>query len=397
MHSRKSEEPGSQPAPEFTHAADGQTGAPTTTTESRRAHALSGPDAIAAQASNRLVWRGQTGHYEVWFLTLHHAPTRTSYWLRYTLESPEPAHGTPYVELWFCRSDAVNPQRNFGIHRRFPLSSFSSAEIPFRLRIGESELGHDHAHGNLAGGGHAVSWELDWEPAPRLHQLLPAPIYAEPVGMAESLVVSPNHSVEVDGAITIDGERIELHGARAGQSHIWGRKHAYAWGWGRCNSFDFADDQPLATPASAVLESLSVRMRRGPVVLPLTMVSVFPEGLTGPEVSFKDLSTMVLCRADFRTGHYNVTAQGLTCKIEVQYSCRADDMVRTEYLDPDGTPAFCHFAGAASCRLTLSRRAFPGALWKQKLRLRTDHGAQFEWAGRAGDSMVKTRHVRLED
>ena len=139
------------------------------------------------------------------------------------------------------------------------------------------------------------------------------------------------------------------------------------------------------------------QVQRGPVVLPLSVVSVYPEGLTGAEVAFKDLSTMPLCRADFRTGSYSVTAQGLTCKIEVQYSCRPEDMVRTEYLDPDGTPAFCHFAGAASCRLTLSRRAFPGTPWTPKLRLRTDHGAQFEWAGRAGDSMVKTRHIRLDD
>lgn len=390
MHRNNSPEPSSQPGPELNqHSA---------------APAASGPSPgrddfrdAAAQASNRLVWRGQTGHYEVWFMTVYHPATQTAYWLRYTLESPEPRHGAPYVELWFCRADGKNPQRNFGIHRRFPLSSFSSAQIPFSLRIAESELAHDRAHGALTGAGHAVTWDLAWEPSPRLHQLLPAALYADPIGVAESLVVSPNHSVDVRGTITIDGERIDLRHARGGQSHIWGRKHAYAWGWGRCNAFEYADDQALATPARTVLESLSVRMRRGPVVLPLSVVSVYPEGLTGPEYAFKDIATMPLCRADFRTGSYNVTAQGLTCKIEVQYSCRPEDMVRTEYLDPDGTPAFCHFAGAASCRLTVSRRTFPGAAWVPKLRLRTDHGAQFEWAGRAGDSMVKTRHVRLED
>ena len=106
---------------------------------------------------------------------------------------------------------------------------------------------------------------------------------------------------------------------------------------------------------------------------------------------------MPVCRADFRTGSYTVSAHGLTRKVEVEYSCRADDMVRTEYVDPDGSPAYCHFAGAASCRLTLSRRAVPGAAWKPFRTFRTERGAQFEWAGRAGDSQVKHRHLRLED
>lgn len=358
--------------------------------------AVFGSGASATQESNRMVWRGQSGHYEVWFLTVHDPATRTSYWLRYTLESPDPAHGSPYVELWFCRSDAANPQRNFGIHRRFPLSSFESSQSPFLLRIGESELGHAHASGSLAGNGHEVSWELRWEPAERLHLLLPSSLYADRLGIAESLVLSPNHSIEVRGSLQIDGERLELSGARAGQSHIWGRKHAYGWGWGRCNSFERVDEQPLATPASAVLETLSVRMRRGPVVVPLTVVSVYPDGLVGQELAFKQWLTMPLCRADFRTGSYSVTAQGPTSKIEVQYACRPDDMIRTEYVDPDGSPAYCHFAGAASCRLTLSRRTLPGARWKVFRTFRTEHGAQFEWAGRAGDSQVKNRHVRIE-
>jgi hypothetical protein len=349
------------------------------------------------EASNRLVWRGQSGHYEVWFLTIHDPATQTSYWLRYTLESPVFALGTPYVELWFCRFSARDPQSNFGIHRRFPIGRFASTQSPFRLHIGESELAHDHASGALSGDGHQVGWELRWTPTIGAHHLLPRSLYGDPIGVAETLVLSPNHSVAVHGRMTIDGETVELSGAPAGQSHLWGRKHAYGWAWGRCNAFELEDEQPLPTPSPAVLETLSVRMRRGPVVVPLSTISVYPEGLPGPEVAFKQWLTMPLCRADFRTGSYTVSAQGLLAKVEVQYACRAEDMVRTEYLDPDGTPAYNHFAGTASCRLTLSRRGFPGAPWQVWRRLRTEHGAQFEWAGRAGDSLVKKRHVLVED
>ena len=44
-----------------------------------------------------------------------------------------------------------------------------------------------------------------------------------------------------------------------------------------------------------------------------------------------------------------MSAEGPRTGIEVQLSCSADDMVRTDYVDPDGTPAFNHYAGAASC------------------------------------------------
>lgn len=418
MHSRKSHEPGRTPGHESicsaaakpageaaSDSAAGSSRAPSAAAmTAASAGATAGPGArtafetpeqSAAQDTNHLVWRGQRGHYEVWFLSLYHPGSRTGYWLRYTLEAP--AHGTPYVELWFSRCDPQDSQRTFGIHRRFPLASFASAQHPFLLCIGDSELGHDHASGSLTGGGHEVSWELAWAPAPRPHQLLPESLYADRLGLSESLLVSPNHSIELFGSIVIDGQRVELERARGGQSHMWGRKHPYGWGWGRCNSFEFADDLALSTPASAVLETLSVRMRGGPVVIPLTVVSVYPEGLDGAELAFKSWLTMPVCRADFRTGSYTVSAHGLTRKVEVEYSCRADDMVRTEYVDPDGSPAYCHFAGAASCRLTLSRRAVPGAAWKPFRTFRTERGAQFEWAGRAGDSQVKHRHLRLED
>jgi hypothetical protein len=368
-----------------------------------------------ASISNRMAWRGQAGHYEVWFITLVHRATQTGFWLRYTLESPDPAHGAPYAELWFARCDGRDAGRNFGFHRRFPISALESQQQPFALRIrdtasdafGDAELGPDRASGRMATAAHSVRWDLQWHPAPRTHYLLPRSLYNDPLHIAETLVLSPNHSVYASGSIEVDGEIYDIQDAPAGQSHIWGRKHAYAWGWGRCNAFDKElvpgrtakdppSERPLTRPSPAVLEALTVRMRRGPVVLPLTLISVYPDGLDGDELAFKDFSDLVLTRSDFRTGSYTLAARGLTTRIEAQFSCTADDMIRTEYVDPDGAPAYNHFAGAASCRLVLSRRIGPGAPWRTIKELRTDRGAQFEWAGRAGDSLVKKQHVLIK-
>lgn len=364
-------------------------------------------DAADASTANRMLWRGQTGHYEVWFITLVHRASQTGFWLRYTLEAPDPAHGSPYCELWFARCDGRDSGRTFGFHRRYPISALESQQHPFALRMDDAELGPDRASGRIATSAHSVRWDLQWQPAPRSHFLLPEVLYREPMHIAETLVLSPNHSVYASGSIDVDGEVYDLSDAPAGQSHIWGRKHAYAWGWGRCNAFDkelvhgrTAKEAPaehiLGRPSPAVLEALTVRMRRGPVVLPLTLISVYPDGLEGDELAFKDFRDLPLTRSDFRTGSYTLSASGLKTRIEAQFSCTADDMIRTEYVDPDGAPAYNHYAGAAGCRLVLSRRLGPGAPWRTVKDLRTDHGAQFEWAGRAGDSMVKKQHLLIK-
>ena len=336
-----------------------------------------------------MAWRGQAGHYEVWFLTLTDRQNKTGYWIRYTLESPEPGHGPPYAELWFCRSDGNDPGANFGFHRRFDISQLSCQHRPFVLRVGPGELGHGHATGSLSGDGHDVSWDLCWEGLQTTHRLLPSVIYSNPLGLAETVLLSPNHSIFVSGTIVIDGQRISLQKVPGGQSHLWGKKHAYGWAWARCNAFDQHGDGPQP----AVLEALTVRMRRGPLVVPLSVLSLYPEGLKASEIAFRHFTNMPLISADYRTGQYVISARGLCHAVDAQFQCSAADMVRTEYVDPDGSPAYNHYAGTASCTVHLKSRPHPLRPFEVVRTWHSDRGAQFEWAGRAGDSQVQTQHV----
>lgn len=355
------------------------------------------PDVEGATAlQNRMMWRGQPGHYEVWYITLSHRASGSGFWIRYTLEAPTASHGQPYAQLWFCRGDGRDASRNFGINQRLPIASLATTQMPFEVRMGDSRIHHAGASGALEGHGHRVRWDLRWRPSARTHLMLPASLYKDPLHIAETLVLSPNVSVPVSGFIEVDGERYELSDDPAGQTHVWGRKHAYAWAWGHCNSFDIDGQPPEKAPTPTVLETLSVRMRRGPVVLPLTLFAVYPDGLDGPAVPMTEWSDLPFSRSDYRTGHYSLSGQNLRHKVEATFSCQADDMVRSEYLDPDGTPAYCHFAAAASCQLTLWRRGLPGQPWQLWRKLRSDRGAQFEWGGRAGDSLVKRRHMPVD-
>ena len=354
---------------------------------------------------NRMVWRGQTGHYEVWFLTVTHTASRTGFWLRYTLDAPSVAPGgsgastkdAPFGQLWFCRADANDADRTFGIHRRFPLAAVRTSHSPFEIDISGARLTQDattgRMRGALSGGGHEVRWDLAWPTAERTHLTLPRALYRQPVPVAESLVLAPNLSVPISGVIEVDGERYELRGEPGGQSHLWGRKHAYAWAWARCNAF--SDDSGDLVPAA--LEALTVRLRRGPVVVTPTMLSVFPDGFGGKELAFREWHHMPLSRAEYRTGYYAMSAQNAIAKAEATFTCRPEDMVRCEYVDPDGAPAYVHFAATAACELRLYKRSWPGAAWQLDRELRTPYGGQFEWAGRAGDSQVRTRHQNCDD
>ncbi|HWM84906.1 MAG TPA: hypothetical protein VNO33_03685, partial [Kofleriaceae bacterium] len=85
------------------------------------------------EADNRRRWDGRPGHYEVWYLTLNHRPSRTGAWLRYTLEAP--LGGEAHAALWFAHFDARVPERTFGIHREFPIADMVAQERPFALSL----------------------------------------------------------------------------------------------------------------------------------------------------------------------------------------------------------------------------------------------------------------------
>jgi len=199
-------------------------------------------------ADNLARWDGQRrGVYEVWFATWNDPATRDGYWLRYVLESPRAGHGEPYGQLWFARF-ATDPARSFGINRKSPIASVSTAREPFAVSIGPARLGHDHARGALSGGGHAVEWQLAWQPGARTLFPLP-PVMYRSGGLGETTFQSPSPDVAFTGTLIIDGERLELTGAPGAQTHVWGTKHAHAWAWAHCNAFD---DRP-----GVVLELLS--------------------------------------------------------------------------------------------------------------------------------------------
>jgi tocopherol cyclase-like protein len=344
-------------------------------------------------ALNARRWDGQSrGHYEVWYLTFNHRATQTGYWIRYTLESPLSGHGEPYAQLWFARSDARDPRRTFGINRRFPIAAMTAAAEPFAVGIGavaatatgapQAALASDSARGSLSGDGHTVRWDLRWAPGKVSYRQLPDVMYRRG-GLGETTVLSPSLDTRLHGTVTIDGETITLDAEPGDQTHLWGKKHAFEWAWGHCNSFV---DRP-----GAALETLTVRLRRRGVTLPpLTVFSLF---LDGEMHAFNQFRHTLRNRGSFSTGRYNLSGQHRDLRIEAEFRCRPDDMVVAPYVDPDGEPSWCANTTVGELRVSLLRRS--GGRFREVDTLVSPHGAHFEVAGRSRDATVVRDHVTL--
>ena len=322
--------------------------------------------------------------YEVWYTTWNDPKTGQGYWLRFIYKSPAPGKQVPHVgdepfgELWFARFDPQNPARSFGIHKRFRGDLVALADAPFEITIAGCKQGNAHSFGELSGNGHDVRWDLHWEPTETMRWYPPA-FYRRPI--AESTALAPNPRVPLSGTLLVDGEEITFDRATAGQSHVWGKKHAYAWLWGHCNSFVGAPD--------TTLEIVAGRMQKRGVVLPvLGGISLI---LDGEDISQNALHHIVRNKFRWRTGAAQFRGSSLTTRIEGELSCTPAQMVIAPYMDPDGQGLYCANTCIGSATLTVYKRS--GLRWLEHRRLSCDGRAHFEVGSRDRDPAVTTPHV----
>jgi len=344
------------------------------------------PDRSADSAqANHMRWDGAArGHYEVWYLTANHRSTGLGLWIRYTLEAPKRGLGEPYAQLWCAVFDRDEPSANFAIHRRYPISQLVAARDPFALTIGSSELHDDRARGALSGEGHEVSWDLKWTPAACVRRLFPSLMYRRG-GLGETTVLSPTLGAGLEGAIVVDGRRLELRGETVGQTHLWGRKHAHAWAWGHCSEF--------IGGRAAILECLTVRLRRlGCTLPPMTMLLLELDGELHRFTRFFQVLTG-RTSAELSTGRYAFTARSSNLRLVGEFSARVQDMVVAPYVDPDGAPSYCANTEVGDLEIVVERRS--GRRWEHAATLRAQGTAHFELGERERDPAILADHIAV--
>jgi hypothetical protein len=205
-------------------------------------------------AANSLRWDGCAGHYEVYYLTLTDAASGVGAWIRYTMTAPGDA------ALWFVVDDPVR-----GVIARKALRPLDQLKASAgELRIGDAVLSDRGA----AGAFEDVAWDLRWTPSGRSYSHV-HPV-AGRLGLAQSVLELPHADLAIEGAVMFAGTRLELQGARGGQAHIWGSKHADNWAWVHCNDLH---DERGARVHGAFIDAVSVRTRRaGREIGPFTPV-----------------------------------------------------------------------------------------------------------------------------
>jgi hypothetical protein len=327
-----------------------------------------------AKRWNDLIWDGKAGHYEVYYLTFTEPATGVGFWIRYTMVAPLAETAEPATSsLWLCAMDPADPGRNVGVKSNLPAALLSARKNPFHLQIGDAWMSDRGMAGAIDHDGVRYAWDLEWTPT------LPAYGHVHPAlraaRIAKTILFLPHPDIEVRGAVWLGDRRIDVSGARGGQAHLWGTKHASRWAWVHCNDF-MAGEQ--AAPPGTFVDGVSVFVPRfGRELGPNTPVV----GRLG-DVDLEATSPLAVRSnsSEFDLGGWRFEAKGRGLRVRATVTARREDLVGVTYHDPDGDLAYCYNTEVADMRLDVLRRRGRG--WEQVNTLHADGRAHFEYAQR---------------
>ncbi len=321
---------------------------------------------------NALTWDGHPGHYEVYYLTVTDRATGIGVWIRYTMVAPVPATGEPATAaLWLLVMDPHGEGTILARKATFPIAELHAQADPFELRIGAATLSDRGMRGAIDD----VAWDLRWEPCRRSYEHVDGLLRRS--GLAKTVLVLPHADLRIDGSVTLPGEQLELAGARGGQAHLWGSKHASSWAWVHCNDFSTPDGTPA--PGTFV-DAVSVLVPRfGREIGPSTPVLAHVDGRdfqsTSPLRVFANQSTFTL------TG-WRFEAVDVGRRIVAEVDATREHMAGVTYHDPDGDLAYCYNSETASMRLHVFERARQVGGWAHRQTLVAHGCAHFEFGAR---------------
>ena len=319
---------------------------------------------------NAIRWDGAPGHYEVWYVSLTDRRSGAGAWVRFTMRAPQ--HGEPECSLWFM---AMTPSgERVARKRTLPIAALRASDAPFRLEIGDAELSDRGSAGQIDD----VRWELRWAPGTVsgdiVHPLL------ERARIARTMLVVPHPDLAIEGTIAWGDTQLELSGARGGQAHLWGAKHASRWCWLHASDLEGVDGSPRR---GDWIEAVSVvTPRAGREVGPNTPVT----GVLLGE-PFDAISPLRVLRAHAEIGleRYVLETRNRSRRLRVEVSAPRETLVGVTYDDPDGEQAWCYNSEVASLDAWVWDRARGGggARWLLRDTLRAPGTAHVEYAQRA--------------
>jgi hypothetical protein len=319
-------------------------------------------------SGNALQWDGSPGHYEVYYLSATDPRSSVGLWIRYTMRAP--LNGAPECALWFMAMDRDGLR--FARKTTRPIEELTAQHEPFRLTL----AGADLSDRGMAGAFDDVAWELLWEPS------LPAADHVHPLvrrsGAAKTLLTLVHPDLAIAGTVRFDGRELELDGARGGQAHLWGSKHAARWAWAHANDLRGLDGERRP---GAYVDGVSVFVPRfGRELGPSTPVV----GRFGGR-DFRSTDPVRVVRNDSRFGltTWRFEARDGNRRVVGEVDAPRESLVGVTYHDPDGDTAYCYNSEVASMRLFVWDRTARGRFgWTLRDTLVADGTTHYEYAQR---------------
>jgi hypothetical protein len=309
---------------------------------------------------SRYVPGTEAGFYESYFQRANHPTRPLAFWIRYTIFSPRGRPKDAIGELWAVWFDGERGTHTVA-KSEFPLGQFVFSREGFAAKVGGAILEPGGLQGSAESRGHRIQWDLSFAgDAPPLF-LLPPRLYAGGFPKAKSLVGLP--LARYDGAIHVDGERMDIAGWTGSQNHNWGTQHTDRYAWGQVAGFDNAPESFLEVATG----QLKVGSMWTPRLTPLVLRH------EGEEHALRGLWQAV-ARADGRFGyfHWEFRSRGPGVEVEGRISAPKSAFVGLRYYNPPGGEKWCLNSKLASCRLLLKRDGLPDET------LETQHRAAFE-------------------
>jgi 2-keto-4-pentenoate hydratase/2-oxohepta-3-ene-1,7-dioic acid hydratase in catechol pathway len=317
---------------------------------------------------NLPAWKGQPGHYEIWFVVAMDLDGRRATWVRYDTFAPNNG-GQPVAAVWAADFDAERTPPTIWGKTSHPISAYRAAEDRFEVTIGTATIRQGHCDGAVDGA-HRLAWSLDYVVGSAPVRRTPAVL--ETVKLATQ-AVHATADAPVTGWIEVDGARRELVRGKAVQMHLHGTRRVdeLYWIW----SPALADEQ-------ATLEVISARSRRrfAPVAAP-RMTSLWLRH--GDEIDdLTQLPDALRPRVDRPgPGLLDVAWTGTRRATRIRAFAPPATFAGWAYRNPNGRDLHVAQSDLASCVVETFHRKHPLARWHPVARLVSDRRTALELHG----------------
>lgn len=322
----------------------------------------------SSERANLPRWKGQDGFFEVWFIVVFEPETRRGYWIRYSTYAPVPGRGDDCrAMLWAAAFREGAPA--IAVKAIFDEDDYDGGDGErFLIRIGPAAMGNDFCRGESRDPRHTIAWQLHYQPkikearrSSSLLSALPLPTRAH----------HANSEIEIDGWVTVDGERHELRGAPGLQMHLYGtgRLEEHTWLYAPA----FAEDH------RAVLEVSASRAHRKMGRLPLAAIS--PIFLSAKSARLDHTGLIASLGTDIsvpRPGAWAVAAHNRSQRVRVRAYAPLDAFIGHRLREPGGRELCIAHSDVASCYVEVFEPRGAARRWSPVLQLSAPSASALE-------------------